>query len=263
MFTLFGILVWSLASVPCGLTFFKMNRIAQGTLRRTIPRTVLVPYVSSSTISTKIALSTVVRRSTTGLTRLQQSRFGNSRFYGSVASDHLELPSKTSPTASESYNHELSPFSSRILPETTALLLISVPTSPRTWPSVIEKSDPVVGAASLDANLRKAQVRILANYTESSGTKYSARLFRPDGTMASLEDFTPESLQSQAFLDMIQGKSGDFKQLDRPEIVVCTHGSRDCRCGDIGGDLVHTLKTLPNAGSSINVSECSHVGGHK
>lgn len=48
------------------------------------------------------------------------------------------------------------------------------------------------------------------------------------------------------------------------EILVCTHGSRDCRCGDIGGDLVQSLReTARKRGIDVKVTECSHVGGHK
>lgn len=174
----------------------------------------------------------------------------------------VELPSKLSSTAEQSYANNIEPFSSRTLPETKALLLIAVPNPSKQWGSVIEKEDLVVGAANLDKNLREAQVRILATY--EGGTSYSARLFRPDGTVAHIKDFNEATLASDSFKSLVDGKSSEFKPADKTEVVVCTHGSRDCRCGDIGGDLVFSLrKEAENSRNQTIVSECSHVGGHK
>jgi hypothetical protein len=48
------------------------------------------------------------------------------------------------------------------------------------------------------------------------------------------------------------------------EVLVCTHGARDCRCGDIGGDLVAALRReVTRRASDVAVGEVSHVGGHK
>jgi hypothetical protein len=192
---------------------------------------------------------------------VQQSpftRFLASQTYASTS----ELPSKASPTSETSYGHSLETFSSRTLPETKALLLISLPTPVKQWGGVVEKEDLVVGAANLDKNLREGQVRILA--THEGGATYSARLFRPDGTVARIPDFSEKTLLEQSFKDLIDGKSSEFKAVDRPEVVVCTHGARDCRCGDIGGDLVYSLRNeTKRSSSSTSISECSHVGGHK
>jgi hypothetical protein len=59
-----------------------------------------------------------------------------------------------------------------------------------------------------------------------------------------------------------------------PEIhlYVCTHGARDCRCGDIGGAVVRTLrnevkerrKQDPNGlVNRVKIGEIGHVGGHQ
>lgn len=49
------------------------------------------------------------------------------------------------------------------------------------------------------------------------------------------------------------------------EIVVCTHGSRDCRCEQTGGSLVRALKEeIARRGvKGIRIGEVAHVGGHK
>ena len=48
------------------------------------------------------------------------------------------------------------------------------------------------------------------------------------------------------------------------EILVCTHGSRDCRCENIGGALVRALREeIAQRGANVKVGEIAHVGGHK
>ncbi|KAJ7267257.1 Sucrase/ferredoxin-like-domain-containing protein [Mycena rebaudengoi] len=55
-------------------------------------------------------------------------------------------------------------------------------------------------------------------------------------------------------------------------IYICTHGARDCRCGDIGGAVVRALRedlsrrvaADPHGpASNVVVGEVAHVGGHK
>ncbi|KAG8953882.1 hypothetical protein FRC04_001512 [Tulasnella sp. 424] len=52
---------------------------------------------------------------------------------------------------------------------------------------------------------------------------------------------------------------------DEVHFYVCTHGSRDCRCGDVGADVADTLREevakLPGS-SRVRISEVAHVGGH-
>ncbi len=49
-------------------------------------------------------------------------------------------------------------------------------------------------------------------------------------------------------------------------LYVCTHGSRDCRCGDCGRDVARALqREIDRRGLSEDVflGELAHVGGHK
>ncbi|KAG0283522.1 hypothetical protein BGZ98_006306, partial [Dissophora globulifera] len=49
-------------------------------------------------------------------------------------------------------------------------------------------------------------------------------------------------------------------------VLVCIHGSRDCRCGDGGGDLYQILKDMVQAtglSNSIKIYGVSHLGGHQ
>ena len=58
---------------------------------------------------------------------------------------------------------------------------------------------------------------------------------------------------------------------DTVYLYVCTHGAKDCRCGDWGGQVADALRTevwkrgLEDAGlgKRVVVSEVGHVGGHK
>ncbi|KAF9199191.1 hypothetical protein BGZ49_010723 [Haplosporangium sp. Z 27] len=49
-------------------------------------------------------------------------------------------------------------------------------------------------------------------------------------------------------------------------VLVCVHGSRDCRCGDQGGEFYRILNDMVQVtglSSSIKVYGVSHIGGHK
>lgn len=64
--------------------------------------------------------------------------------------------------------------------------------------------------------------------------------------------------------------SEELAQLQQPitgvQLLVCCHGSRDVRCGNIGNSLVKSLHRLiheQQLEDKIEVLKCSHVGGHK
>ncbi|KAF8603663.1 ferredoxin [Ceratobasidium sp. AG-I] len=68
----------------------------------------------------------------------------------------------------------------------------------------------------------------------------------------------PRLFQSFGALGAPTDRLSKSKALD---IYVCTHGARDCRCGDIGGDLVRVLRST--APPDVRVFDIGHVGGHK
>ncbi|KAL8276238.1 hypothetical protein RQP46_011355 [Phenoliferia psychrophenolica] len=59
----------------------------------------------------------------------------------------------------------------------------------------------------------------------------------------------------------------------RTHIYVCTHGSRDCRCGDLGEPLYQALVrearwrkiggAMSDGTDGVRISRVSHIGGHK
>lgn len=109
------------------------------------------------------------------------------------------------------------------------------------------------------------------------GGKYVARLFTSNGNIE-WDGFGEDILRKrdggfEKEVDrLLGGKGGDGisttilgTSMERAdEILVCTHGSRDCRCSDLGGQLVISLKSEIEArGLGIKVREIAHVGGHK
>ncbi|KZS90147.1 hypothetical protein SISNIDRAFT_488679 [Sistotremastrum niveocremeum HHB9708] len=50
------------------------------------------------------------------------------------------------------------------------------------------------------------------------------------------------------------------------QLYVCTHGSRDCRCGDEGGRVLRAIRDhlrSRDLSLKVSVNETAHVGGHK
>ncbi|KAH0828703.1 Sucrase/ferredoxin-like-domain-containing protein [Lanmaoa asiatica] len=59
---------------------------------------------------------------------------------------------------------------------------------------------------------------------------------------------------------------------DEIHLYVCTHGARDCRCGDTGGTVARTIRAeldrrqrrhVSDPSKRIKLAEVAHVGGHK
>jgi Sucrase/ferredoxin-like len=96
--------------------------------------------------------------------------------------------------------------------------------------------------------------------------------FSENGGRLDISEVTSENLDEvvQQLIDHMEGRS-TVQPVTREEIdvYVCTHGARDCRCGDVGGSVAEALRReaqrLNEAGSSprIRVGEVGHVGGHK
>ena len=100
-----------------------------------------------------------------------------------------------------------------------------------------------------------------------SGVAYTpngGRLSLPHISLSTI-DTVVEQLVSHMEATAIQPETQDHI-----DILVCTHGARDCRCGEKGGAVYEALKEevkkmqkdipdLPN----VRVGEVAHVGGHK
>ncbi|KAF5336529.1 hypothetical protein D9611_006544 [Ephemerocybe angulata] len=119
--------------------------------------------------------------------------------------------------------------------------------------------------------------------TSSSSSKgeevVSAIAYTPQGGRLTLPHITLPTLSST--LSTLEAHISGSSLL-QPEtqnhidILVCTHGARDCRCGDTGGKVYDALReAVPKVQAELNlgkgvvrvpkirVGEVAHVGGHK
>jgi hypothetical protein len=103
------------------------------------------------------------------------------------------------------------------------------------------------------------------------GGRYVARLFTRHGSVG-WEEFEEGKLRSEEFKEEVErlchSESMDPIEMEVEEevkeILVCTHGSRDCRCSNLGGQLVESLRTeIQSRDLGVMVREIAHVGGHK
>lgn len=73
------------------------------------------------------------------------------------------------------------------------------------------------------------------------------------------------------FVEEVLVKDGEWlpgapESLNGSYVFVCSHGSRDRRCGVCGPALVSRFREeieLRGLHGKVTVSPCSHVGGHK
>lgn len=203
-----------------------------------------------------------------------------------VVRPHLVYP--TTPTKTQSSATPLLPLPSPpVQPASKALLVLYVPYGSQRWPSHIEIEDDLVDQVGKLVALNG--VRLVVAYdgggtTDGKEQNYRAKLLVPGGLVKSFPTITTSTLTSPDFLATLAATpDAPTSQTSYTEIFVCTHGSRDCRCSDIGGDLVLALRAevkrrgerllLPGDEAereaslsgvpSWKITECAHVGGHK
>lgn len=100
----------------------------------------------------------------------------------------------------------------------------------------------------------------------SSEETYAATAFTPNGrvdipelSVANAEEWANKLLSGSALPPTPTSE-------DTVYLYVCTHGSRDCRCGDTGGKVVEALREeVEKRGlkRQVKIAETAHVGGHK
>ncbi|WVQ63438.1 uncharacterized protein L199_001591 [Kwoniella botswanensis] len=162
----------------------------------------------------------------------------------------------------------------RSLSPRKALMLLSLPVPPKHWPSHLEMASPLLATAS--AHFKSKGIAVNAIYdgigddtSFAAEEEYPAKVYWPDGYSRSYNNFNMDSISSDDILKDLEHtvKSLDVTKYEKPkEILVCTHGSRDCRCSDRGAPLVEALREeIERRGVSdrIQVKEIAHVGGHK
>jgi len=169
----------------------------------------------------------------------------------------------------------------RSLPPSRALLLLHIPLLPTSWPPRLELTSSLLSTTSTTLKSSKIAVNAIYDGTGSSTAfaedeVYPARLLYPDGRVFSFPEFSTKTLGEKGLLEGLGYKpdeaglpepSGGRDKGDRQhEILVCTHGSRDCRCSDRGIPLIRAIREeIARRGveGRVKVSEIAHVGGHK
>ena len=187
-----------------------------------------------------------------------------------------------SPKSTNDDNHSaLNPLPlPRSINPSKGLFLIHLPIPPAYWPSHLDLYFPLLGKTTkmmkekgVVVNCIYDGVGIDTEFRE--GGRYVARLFTRHGSLK-WDAFEEGSLGNEGFkreVDRLLAKTipatGDDSvlssaEIEVKEIVVCTHGSRDCRCSNLGGKLVESLRAeIVKRSLGMEVREIAHVGGHK
>ncbi|TKA51175.1 hypothetical protein B0A53_05639 [Rhodotorula sp. CCFEE 5036] len=187
-------------------------------------------------------------------------------------------------------------------PELSRHLLIHTPHPTATWPSHLHATSPLAKLlqdkwqtqpelAKLGFNFTDGGQGTVAQAWDPSRTKfddppadaaverYSAVIY-PD--FVELPSFSIDDLPAfekvlaelpAASAPLPSTTSGDATTLQRTHIFVCTHRTRDCRCGDIGEPLydalLHEIKRrklggeLKSGTDGVRIARVAHIGGHK
>ena len=106
----------------------------------------------------------------------------------------------------------------------------------------------------------------MANSNSASEETYSATAFTPKGRVdipeisaTNAEEWANKLLSGSALLHTSTSE-------DTVYLYVCTHGARDCRCGNTGGKVVKALREeVEKRGleRQVKIAETAHLGGHK
>jgi hypothetical protein len=109
-----------------------------------------------------------------------------------------------------------------------------------------------------------------------SATMFSAsgRVDIPEVSLANMDEVEERMRRCVVGNGVEKAKNGNVDSED-VQLYVCTHGSRDCRCGDVGGGVVKALReglarrndenvNVDGQGRvEVRIRETAHVGGHK
>lgn len=137
--------------------------------------------------------------------------------------------------------------------------------------------------AQRDLQLRIMKLGGLVNFawfgTPGNDEEPSGVAYTPTGGRLLLPVISPSNIESvvQTLTEHMSGSSPVLEPETHKhvDILVCTHGARDCRCGDTGGNVYAALQKEVQAATarmkdegvhdipSIRVGQVGHVGGHK
>lgn len=104
-------------------------------------------------------------------------------------------------------------------------------------------------------------------YYATAFSRYRGRLEIPlvstnnlDAVLEQLEEHASPSAEHENGLNVA------IEDEDPLHLFVCTHGARDCRCGDTGGAVFAAMRAeveRRQLSETVKVAAVGHVGGHK
>lgn len=98
---------------------------------------------------------------------------------------------------------------------------------------------------------------------EASATMFSSKGGRLEIPHITLENMNDVEARVKAHIEKETVEDGTDEQIN---LYVCTHGARDCRCGEHGGEFARALREETerrSLGNQVKVCEVGHVGGHR
>lgn len=130
-------------------------------------------------------------------------------------------------------------------------------------PAASESNGPGVLQAEWDAGFEGGE-----RYSVLAFSAHGGALEISEITMQNLEDVAAK-LKDHASPEATKTGHPLHSRSPGPDVLylyVCTHGERDCRCGETGGAVFQTLREEVERRSLsgvVKVGSVGHVGGHK
>ncbi|XP_058112718.1 uncharacterized protein LOC131255846 isoform X2 [Magnolia sinica] len=146
--------------------------------------------------------------------------------------------------------------------------------NPQVWPPHVEAAEfdrlPRLLSAAMTA--RKGEMKKLTRLTICEGhdgteTSNGDVLIFPDMIRyRGLTHFDVDTFVEEVLVKDTEWLPGTSETLKGSYVFVCSHGSRDRRCGVCGPALITKFKEEIDARGlqgQVSISPCSHIGGHK
>ncbi|KAH9331460.1 hypothetical protein KI387_003568, partial [Taxus chinensis] len=146
--------------------------------------------------------------------------------------------------------------------------------NPESWPPQVEAAEfdrlPRLLAAALKARKnqipRKTRLTICEGRDGTETSNGDVLIFPDMIRYKGLTHFDVDTFVEEVLVKDTEWLSGNPEILTGSHIFVCSHASRDRRCGVCGPALIRRFKEeIESRGlrGHVSVSPCSHIGGHK
>ncbi|XP_078431933.1 sucrase/ferredoxin-like family protein [Wolffia australiana] len=143
---------------------------------------------------------------------------------------------------------------------------------PEVWPSHVEAAEfdrlPRLLSAALSgrkSDIKKKTRLTLCEGEDGTESSNGDVLIFPDMIRyRRLTHFDVDGFVEEVLVKENEWLPGVVEPLRGSYVFVCSHGSRDKRCGVCGPELIKRFREeIKERGLQVSVSGCSHIGGHK